>query len=84
MEIGNSLMDEYIDYGAADEAEAEAMIDGENQKQEDWKIIEAMEKYDGSFAQAIAKACYHADGINYMRLRDAFPDLFEEYKKFIK
>lgn len=78
-------MDEYyIDYGAADEAEAEAMIDGENQKQEDWQLIEAMEKYGGSFASSIAKACYHADGINYMRIRQAFPDLFEDAKKFLK
>lgn len=57
---------------------------GENQKQEDFKIIEAMEKYGGSFASSIAKACYHADGRNYIRLRQAFPELFEEYKKFIK
>lgn len=60
------------------------LMAGEEQKQEDWKIIEAMEKYGGSFASSIAKACYHADGINYTRLRSAFPELFEEYKKFIK
>ena len=60
------------------------LMAGENQKQEDWKIIEAMEKYGGSFASSIAKACYHADGINYMRIKNAFPDLFEDAKKFIK
>lgn len=60
------------------------LMAGENQKQEDWKLIEAMEKYGGSFASSIAKACYHADGINYMRIRQAFPDLFEDAKTFFK
>ena len=62
----------------------EEIIAGENQKQEDWKLIEAMEKYGGSFASSIAKACYHADGVNYMKIRNTFPDLFEDAKKFIK
>lgn len=58
-------------------------IVGERQRQEDWEIIEAMEKYGGNFVQAIAKACYCADGNNYMKIREAFPELFEEYKKFL-
>ncbi len=60
------------------------IIAGDAEKQEDWELIEAMEKHGGSFASSIAKACYHADGINYMRIKNAFPDLFEDAKKFIK
>ena len=57
----------------------------EGQKQQDWKIIEAMEKYGGSFVKAIAKACYCADGINYKRLRGEFNEIFiEYYEKFVK
>lgn len=59
------------------------LVNGEAQKMEDFEIIEAMEKYGGNFVKAIAKACYCADGFNYMKLRGTFPEIFEEYKKFL-
>ena len=43
-----------------------------------------MERYGGSFAEAIAVAFYRADAYNTQRLVDAFPELFERYYNFGK
>jgi len=49
----------------------------------DTKIIEAMQRYGGSFSKSIGNALMFADEINYKRLVKAFPDLMEEYKQFV-
>lgn len=46
----------------------------------DHAIIEAMRRFGGSFAAAIADAASKADASNFARLRAAFPELWEEYQ----
>lgn len=50
----------------------------------DYKIIQAMQTYGGSFARSIGDALMYADEVNYIKLTNTFTDLMEEYKKFIK
>ena len=49
----------------------------------DHRILEAMSKYGGSFAKAIAKAALLADDDNYNKLKQAFPELWERYESFV-
>ena len=49
----------------------------------DHRIVEAMSKYGGSFAKAIAKAALLADEHNYNKLKAAFPELWERYESFV-
>lgn len=51
---------------------------------EDKLIIEAMHKYGGSFVKVLASAFDHADYVNFFKLKNSFPEYWEEYKKFIK
>ena len=46
----------------------------------DYKVIEAMQSFGGSFAKSIGDALMYADSTNYDRLTKAFPDLIEEYE----
>lgn len=48
-----------------------------------YNLAEAMSKFGGSFAKAIAAAFYRADKNNRKKLLDAFSDLFDEYEPFI-
>lgn len=48
----------------------------------DHEVLTAMERFGGSFASGLAKAWFCADAMNSARLRMAFPDLWEEYRKF--
>ena len=50
---------------------------------QDSRIIEAMSKYGGSFAIAIANAAKVADSDNYNKLKQAFPELWEKYESFV-
>ena len=45
-----------------------------------YKVIEAMQSFGGSFAKSIGDALMYADSTNYDRLTKAFPDLMEEYE----
>ena len=45
-------------------------------------ILESMLEHGGSFAKAIALAARAADSENYLRLRVAFPDLWERYATY--
>lgn len=49
----------------------------------DYQIIEAMQRYGGSFAQALGVAMSRADMFNFARLKKAFPEYWEDYKIFI-
>ncbi len=51
--------------------------------EEDSKVVEAMENFGGSFVQALAAAFRRADYINFSILKNAFPNYWKEYKKFI-
>ncbi len=44
----------------------------------DVEIIDAM-LLGGSFANALAKACYRADAVNLAKIKAAFPELWAEY-----
>lgn len=49
-----------------------------------YNLKEAMLKYGGSFAQAIAKALEVADHENERKLVETFGDLIERYRRFLK
>ena len=53
-------------------------------KQDDIEILEAMNKYGGSFARSISLAAWSADNTNYAKLKAAFPELWERYATFVK
>lgn len=44
-----------------------------------YAIVEAMQRFGGSFAQALGYAFAKADANNFARLKSAFPDLWAEY-----
>ena len=50
---------------------------------QDLRIIEAMSKYGGSFAKAVANAAKFADDNNYNTLKRSFPELWERYEKLV-
>ncbi len=52
------------------------------QKEKDYKVVENMEKYGGSFIVALAGAFRRADYENFAKLKEAFPEYWEEYKNF--
>lgn len=45
-----------------------------------YSIVDAMERFGGSFARSIAHAWHAADNRNKARLQTSFPELFEQYK----
>lgn len=47
----------------------------------DWSTVEAMDRFGGSFVQALAQAARKADGENLQRLKTAFPEYWERYQK---
>lgn len=47
--------------------------------EKDYKMIEAMEKFGGSFVKALSQAFLHADPTNYQKLRHTFPEYVHEY-----
>jgi hypothetical protein len=51
---------------------------------DEYRLVEAMQTYGGSFAKAIAEAWYRADGTNRYILRTSFGDLLESYRPFLK
>jgi hypothetical protein len=53
-------------------------------KQHDIEILEAMNKYGGSFARSISMAAWAADSENYAKLKAAFPELWAQYAVFVK
>ena len=48
----------------------------------EFKVLENMEKYGGSFVKALAQCFHRADRINFEKLKNAFPEYWEQYKKF--
>ena len=45
------------------------------------KILAMMKKYGGGFASKLADAALYADDSNYEILKDAFPELWEQYEQ---
>ncbi|MCG3770780.1 MAG: hypothetical protein JW384_01958 [Nitrosomonadaceae bacterium] len=50
---------------------------------EDVSIIEAMLKYGGGFANALAKAAIRSDEDNLRRIKGCWPELWEEYRMMV-
>jgi len=53
-------------------------------KDNDYRILEAMSVYGGSFVKAIAVAARMADSENYVKLKAAFPDIWDSYAAFVR
>ena len=53
-------------------------------KQDDIEILDAMNKYGGSFARSISLAAWAADSENYAKLKATFPELWAQYAVFVK
>lgn len=49
-------------------------------EEQDYKTVEAMEKYGGSFVQALSVCFRKADPINFMKLRLAFSEYWKQYE----
>lgn len=49
-------------------------------KDDDFAVLEFMERMGGGFVQALAKAAFKADAGNYARLKTAFPEIWVDYK----
>ena len=50
----------------------------------DMDVIEAMEKYGGSFVVALAQAFRRADLTNFAKLKAAFPEYWKQYEEMAK
>lgn len=50
----------------------------------DYQVVQMMERYGGSFVQALAVAFQRADHFNFQRLKNAFPEYWNEYTNFLK
>jgi hypothetical protein len=53
-------------------------------KDNDWETLQLMEKIGGSFSRHIAIAALHADTSNYLRLKAAFPELWEKGAELVQ
>jgi hypothetical protein len=52
--------------------------------EEELDIVEKMAKFGGSFVKSLAECFLHADPINFLKLKNTFPEYWEEYKNFGK
>jgi hypothetical protein len=50
---------------------------------DDAEVIEAMQRFGGSFTQQLARLYQVADAVNRARLRDAFPDYWTSYRRMV-
>ncbi len=46
----------------------------------DIRVLEQMQRYGGSFVKALAECLWHADAINYQKLKAIFPEYFNQYR----
>jgi len=52
--------------------------------EEDYKIVEAMERYGGSFVKALANAARHADVQNLCKIKETWSCYWKQYKELAK
>jgi len=45
----------------------------------EFKVVETMSKYGGSFVQALAECFRRADAQNFIKLQKAFQEYWDEY-----
>lgn len=55
-----------------------------NEKMTDYRIVQTMLRFGGSFAKALAVACERADDDNLARIKRAFPELWSEYAEMAR
>lgn len=51
--------------------------------EEDMKVIEAMERFGGSFVKQLAALARRADSVNMKKIKGTWPEYWEDYKKKI-
>lgn len=75
----------------ATEAQRPGVINQENlhkyknrMSEEELDVVENMERFGGSFVKALSGAFYRADRENFLKLKDAFPEYWDEYENFSK
>lgn len=44
-------------------------------------VVDKMDKYGGSFVKALARAFYLADRFNFRKLKNAFPEYWDQYEE---
>ena len=49
--------------------------------EEDYKVVEAMEKYGGSFVKALANAARHADIYNLHKIKQTWSGYWNTYRE---
>ncbi len=50
----------------------------------DIKVVEAMERYGGSFVQALAVLARRADVVNLRRIKDTWPIYWKQYEEMAR
>jgi len=51
---------------------------------QEFEVVEAMFDYGGSFVQQLSICFHRADPFNFEKLKDAFPEYWEEYSEIAK
>jgi len=54
------------------------------QTDQDHEVVEAMAKYGGSFVKSLAECFAHADEPNVNKLKNAFPEYWDQYTEMAK
>ena len=54
------------------------------QTEQDYKTVEAMEQFGGSFVQALSVCFRRADHINFKKLKVTFSEYWEQYERMSK
>jgi len=49
--------------------------------EEDYRVVEAMERYGGSFVQALALLCFRADHVNLNKIKATWPEYWLQYSE---
>lgn len=49
--------------------------------EQDYKVIEAMNKYGGSFVKVLAQLAHRADPVNLQKIKDTWPEYWSQYTK---
>ena len=52
--------------------------------EKDYKMVQAMRAYGGSFVVVLADLLERADPINYAKLENTFPEYFKQYREMSK
>jgi hypothetical protein len=50
----------------------------------DYDIVNAMDRFGGSFVRNLAACCHTADPVNFLKLKAAFPDVWAEYAELVQ